>query len=75
MSKSRLHERFRLGFSFSADPKYQTGKSISTSTLVRMFVSNQNNHIPYKHTLDILSDFDEYSDGQIFVNATLVRMR
>lgn len=42
-----------------------TNKNISTSTLIRMFVSSSYNNIPYLNTLDILS---EYATGKLWVS-------
>ena len=44
----------------------KTNKRISTSTLVRMFVNNQNQHIPYLNTLDILSDYAGFTNWSTF---------
>jgi hypothetical protein len=40
----------------------KTGKSISESTLYRMFLWNENQHTPYIHTLEIIAEFLDYNN-------------
>ena len=40
----------------------KTGKSISESTLYRMFLWNEHQHTPYIHTLEIIAEFLDYKN-------------
>jgi hypothetical protein len=44
----------------------RTGKRLSPSTLYRLLVSDQNKHVPYLSTLDILSDYAGHRDWTTF---------